>query len=714
MAQIESTSSLLQNYASLLKAQAAIQNQASRPTADVTSTSNRTSSPQAQPNKDLTVILEVQKIEKVSRAGQEVYQIEALPVLKLSGQSIHLIHGDSIKFINTSPTSVGELLAVSAEYSDLESDAQMPVLLLNKSSLIHIEQTLQLQLSQTLAQRRVSQLIPQADDQQLAALIFKPLMAAIQSLSQIYPDQPELKALQQLVRSSLKHGPPLQWISQQLLTAKTPVTPPDWIKTLPSMAHKIVLEQNLRLLADFLHQQPMRLAEGKTQALQTTGVPEASISKIQLEKLESMTNSVLIDATAKLKMSTNRLAPRSPLTGASANQQQPPFSITPRLLLLNLVTLTQSVTPHFLMAINEEISNNTAVNIGISSHTTLESTNSKGALPNTTATLHSAPRHEPLLTTIQHLDPRLQQTFSARQLIAFDHGVYQKNKAGVTASPQIPQTAEPQTQLPDRELITKWLWLQQRWLHSPESIVQNLEDNLKLLPLLQGSALSAVDHQLNLLWPEYRQSSQLLHQLQFVMALPGNQKAYSSEKSLVETLIDLLRPASENNQSNVKLELLKALATKTGLAELSQNLIPRQDDNTSEMKTTQFALPYSQDGQLTSWLEVRLEHQKNLNDAREQQQPGQKLTLDFESFKFGFLRFEFEFPQGFYQPTCSSSIWLEKREHMQLFKTYQTQLTSYFKKIGLQIATFKWHHGRPQELQPSNIRKPRFQIDDYV
>lgn len=266
------------------------------------------------------------------------------------------------------------------------------------------------------------------------------------------------------------------------------------------------------------------------------------------------------------------------------------------------------------------------------------------------------------------------------------------------------------------ESLRIWTLTQRQWLEAPQSIIARAQATFNMLSALSPSgsgisSLQAIHHQLLHLWPTYAQGSSAIQQLEshaFQTLLQAG--FYQNEKKPKDFLMQIIMKETDLKRQT---ELIKALLLRTGLANLEEGLQLLIQEATSQESKQLFTLPYGNNTQLSQWLQVKIQNTDDEYTSANNQVKGQQITLDFETAIFGFLRFELQFPRGFFEPMCTSHVWLERSHFLEGFRQYEDELCHHLEKIGLKVSSFSWNPGRPKSSEAPQ-HQPKFQIDDYV
>ncbi len=261
--------------------------------------------------------------------------------------------------------------------------------------------------------------------------------------------------------------------------------------------------------------------------------------------------------------------------------------------------------------------------------------------------------------------------------------------------------------------LSTWLQTQKRWLSMPQSFLIQPGSHLALLQLHNGSALTAIHHQLLHLWPEYKQAEHLILSLKnrqqaHLMAYTPDLINQHKKKTTAELLIELFQTTKNEHQS----ALLKALTLRAGMAELmlSQHSGPDYNLQHENQQNLQFSLPYATTPEHTSWLQTSLYNDASQNNAAEQ--CVQWIDLDFISTVFGHIRFRLTFPQGFNTLFCQPSIWIDNQTTLKQFQKYEHQLKDNLTRAGLTLESLQWIQKQPEKATVSY--QSQHQIDDYA
>lgn len=268
--------------------------------------------------------------------------------------------------------------------------------------------------------------------------------------------------------------------------------------------------------------------------------------------------------------------------------------------------------------------------------------------------------------------------------------------------------------------LQSWTNIQQAWLHSPTSlaihpqasfndlsIVSSLAHQLYESTAMKPSSLHVVHQLLQKLSPAYQQATSILNEFARHSPLDASSNFnYATPQTPQSKILHTILAQEPQLQE----PLIKALLLRSGLATLETSLTPPETSR-HEQPQSQFILPYGHQSDLQQWLTVKTQTQTSGREE-DSRQPGQKITLDFETEAFGFIRFELQFPDGFHAPQCASDIWLERTQHLPSFRKYESQLKKNLEKLGLQPNGFAWHNGRPEESMTERL--PKYQIDHYV
>ncbi|HBF09230.1 MAG TPA: hypothetical protein DHW71_10770 [Gammaproteobacteria bacterium] len=262
--------------------------------------------------------------------------------------------------------------------------------------------------------------------------------------------------------------------------------------------------------------------------------------------------------------------------------------------------------------------------------------------------------------------------------------------------------------------LQTWVQLQKRWIDSPETILNNPQHFLQMLPSSNSSSLLSIHTALEKLWPAYLKAGQQLSSLSQEIQTFQQLSKTGFDQNIIHKIMQLIQQEDELLElPHFKNQQINALALRAGISETIQSMLS-QASSDDQQKMTLMTIPIQLSSeQSKGWMQVSAQTDRHI-DEQNQTQISQVLTLDFETDKYGAIRFDLRFNEGFAIPICATDIWMEHASHIHFFQAYENQLMDRLARIGLSVQGVRWKQGKPAAEEISVRHQPKFQVDQYV